>query len=340
MTSVAAGPGGMPPLVREMSEMMYGLVRTQALRVAASLGLADHLAAGRLSGDDLAALTKADPSYLKRVLRFLVSDGLLEKGADGRFALTPRGQLLRSDAPVSAKYGGMFYGSPAVWAAWGKLLDAVLNGTPAFELAHGKPVFEYLSDEPNDLRLFTDFMTEISRPRLAAAASLYDFPDEGLVVDVGGGEGQMLAAVLESRPRLKGLLMDLPEVIATAGATLGGVGIAERCDAIAGDFFEAVPEGGDIYLLSNIIHDWDDERCLVILRNCRRAMRSGTRLVLIDAVMPEENAPFVLAALDLQMLVVTGGQQRTEGEYRALLEPCGFRVLRVAAAGMIEAEAV
>ena len=328
-----------PPHVLEMWNMMYGLVRTQVLNVAASLGLADILADGAKDAKALAEITGTHPESLARVLRCLVSCGLLSRDSEGGYSLTASGELLRRDAPVSGRAGGIFYGSHFIWDAWGSLLENVRTGKTAFELAHGAPVFEYLSTRPDDLRINTEFMTEMAGPRLLAAARSYEFPPSGVVVDVGGGEGAMLMAVLQANPGLKGVLIELPEVIETAREVLKDAGLADRCSLDAGDFFDGVPSGGDIYILSNILHDWDDEHAGRILANCRRAMSSGAKLFIVDAIMPED-PPFTLAALDLQMMVVLGGKQRTEPEYRALIEQEGFRLTKVVPSGMMEAVAV
>jgi hypothetical protein len=330
---------GIPPHVLEMWNLMYGMIRTQVLHVAASLGLADILASGPKDAMALSLVTNTDLDSLRRVLRCLVSCGVLSTDAQGRYSLTPSGELLRSDSSPSSRAGAVFYGSGFIWNAWGRLLENVRTGTTAFELVHGAPVFEYLAAHPEDLRINTEFMTEMTGPRLLAAARSYEFPPAGLVVDVGGGEGAMLTAILQANPGLKGLLFELPEVIEAAKPSLAGSGLADRCRLEAGDFFERVPAGGDIYILSNILHDWDDQHCGVILANCRGAMNTGSRLFIVDAVMPE-NPPFTLAALDLQMMVVLGGKQRTEVEYRELIEPAGFGVTKVVPSGMIEAIAV
>jgi hypothetical protein len=319
---------------------MYGLVRTQALYVAASLGIADLLAEGPQDAVALATATSSHAPSLSRVLRFLAACGLLSKDEDGRYSLTAFGDMLRSDSPLPTRAGAIFYGSPFLWAAWGNLLETVRTGTPGFEIAHGSPLFDYLGSHPEDLRVFTEFMTSMARPRFAGAAAGYQFPDPGLVVDVGGGEGAMMIAILEAHPGLRGILFDLPEVAAKASDSISRAGLAERCIVQSGDFFEQVPDGGDPCILSNILHDWDDEHCRQILTNCHRSMRTGARLLIIDTIMPERDPPFGLAALDLQMMVALGGKQRTESEVRLLLDETGFRLLQSQSQGTLEAEAV
>jgi predicted O-methyltransferase YrrM len=322
----------MPPQVLEMWTMMYGLVRTQVLHVAASLGLADLLAEKPMDTAALAEATGCHAESLARVLRCLVACEVLSRDADGRYALARLGEPLRSG--MMAKAGSVFYGSGFIWDAWGNLLESVRTGKTAFEIAHGAPVFDYLAAHADDLRINTAFMTEMAGRRLDAAVGSFTFPESGLVVDVGGGNGVMLASILDSHPGLTGCLFELPEVAAQAERFLADAGLGDRCRVESGSFLEAVPAGGEVYVLSNILHDWDDEHCRRILHNCRRAMEPGAILVIIDAIMPEQQVPFTLAALDLQMMVVLGGKQRTESEFRALLEPAGFRVVRMTFAGL------
>jgi hypothetical protein len=327
---------GMPPNVAQMKALIYGLFRTQAVHVAAALGVADILAR---EPSDLATLAEATGSHrrsLGRLLRFLVSEGVFSLDSEARFGLTPLGEVLRSDAPISSRHAAIFYGSPSVWAAWGTLGEVIRTGECGFELAHGEPFFSYIDKHESEAAQFNDFMTEMARPRITAAA--YDYSGLGTLIDIGGGQGLTLATILEEHPALTGVLFDLPSVVAEAPALLTAAGVQERCSVAAGDFFEAVPAGGDAYLLSNILHDWDDERCMTILVNCRKAMTTGSKLIIVEAVVPEEPSPMLF--VDLQMMVVVGGVQRTAAEFRELLEPAGFGAMRVMSQGLIEAAAV
>jgi SAM-dependent methyltransferase len=321
-----------------MWNLMYGMIKTQVLNVAASLGLADILAEEAKDASALAQATGTHAESLARVLRCLVACGVLIRDSEDRYSLTSAGKLLRSDSQPGGRAGAIFYGSHFIWDAWGNLLENVRTGKTAFELAHGAPVFDYLSTHPDDLRINTEFMTEMALPRLLAAARSYAFPPSGLVVDVGGGDGAMLVAILEANPGLQGLLFELPEVVEAARSRLESARFDDRYTLKAGSFFDDVPAGGDVYVLSNILHDWDDDHCRRILANCRRAMREGARLFIVDAIMPND-PPFTLAALDLQMMVVLGGKQRTEQEYRAIIQPAGFQITTVVPSGM-EAVAV
>jgi hypothetical protein len=325
----------MPPLVRQMQGEVYGLFRTQSVSVAASLGIADILAQGPASLVALADSTSCHQRSLGRLMRFLVSEGVFALEKDGTFSLTPLGDLLRSDQPVSNRYAAVFYGSPPVWAAWGKLAEVVRTGRSGFELAHGEPMFAYAAAHVEFGALFNDFMSEMARPRLAAAG--YDFAGLKTLVDVGGGDGTTLAAILKDYPELNAVVFDLPAVVSGAAAVLEVAGVADRCRVVSGDFFEAVPEGADAYLLSNILHDWEDPECARILANCRRAMAGGSKLIIVEAVVPEEPSPVLL--VDMQMMVVAGGVQRTASEFKELLQPAGFGSMRVVSAGLIEAVA-
>ncbi|MEZ4503210.1 MAG: methyltransferase [Dehalococcoidia bacterium] len=336
----AAPPaGGPPPLVREMQSMVNGLFRTQALYVAATLGIADLLADGPRDANALASATDAHAPSLDRVLRFLASLGVFTRDPEGRYALTELGELLRSDHPNSARRGAIFYGSPFIYDAWGHLLDSVRTGESAFEVAHGSNLFAYVATDPGALRVNSDYMTEMAGRRSPVAAQ-YRFPEAGLVVDVGGGAGRMLAGILEANLGLRGLLLDRPEVVQAAIATMAAAGLSDRCETVAGDFFEAVPEAGDLYILSNILHDWDDERCATILANCRRAMAPGAKLLVVDGILGDGPAAAFIISIDVQMLAVTGGKQRTEAEFRTLLDPAGFQVTQVTAPFFLEAVAV
>jgi hypothetical protein len=316
--------------------MVYGLFRTQAVSVAASLGIADVLAQGPASLETIAQTTSSHQRSLGRLMRFLVSEGVFSLEEDGRYGLTALGHLLRGDNPASNRHAAIFYGSPAIWAAWGKLGEVVRTGKSGFELAHGEPLFAYTEKDADLAAIFNNFMAEMARPRIGAAG--YNYAGVKTLVDIGGGDGTTLAAILGSFPALSAVLFDLPAVVARAPAVLDAAGVAGRCRVVAGDFFESVPEGGDAYLLSNILHDWDDDHCARILSNCRAAMPAGSKLVIVEAVVSEEPSPVLL--VDMQMMVVAGGVQRTAAEFHALLEPAGFGEMKVVSSGLIEAEAV
>jgi hypothetical protein len=306
-----------------MRQSVYGLVRTQALHVAATLGIADLIADGYADLPSLAKAAQTDARSLGRLLRFLVSEGIFTIDAQQRYALTPSGELLRAGVPGSIRHMAIFYGSEFVWGAWAKLEEGVRSGKTPFELALGQRLFDYLQAHPDHGRIADAYMTEI--PGLHAVAAAHDYSGARTVVDVAGGQGASIAAVLQANPEVRGILFDQASVVATSRAILDAAGVTDRCEVRAGSFFDAVPEGGDVYILSNILHDWGDEDCLRILTTCRCAMRPGAKLLIIEAIVPEGNPQSFVSIVDLQMMVTTGGLQRTKEEFGSLLAATGFR---------------
>ncbi len=301
---------------------------SQSINVAARLGVADHLADGPRHIDELAGAVSAHPRALHRLLRLLADFGVFAEREDGRFTLTSLGELLRSDQERSLRGMVMLLESRFFRDAWTNLIDAVSTGDAAFDLVHGQQLFDYLREHPHDAAVFDQGMSDVSRQLTAAILDVYDFGRFQAVVDVGGGNGALLAAILARNPGARGILYDLPDVAARAGVLLAAAGVADRCDVVEGDFFESVPAGGDAYLLTRIIHDWDDEAALRILDNCRAAMAGDARLLLGEAVLPEGSEPSPARLVDIEMLVI-GGQERTEAEYRHLFEHVGLRLTRV-----------
>ena len=312
-----------------MAEMIYGMINTQMLYVVVQLGIADVLHDGPKSIDQLADSTGADGSSLLRVLRLLASNGVFMETEHGSFALNPSAELLRSDVPGSLAAMATYYGSPWHWAAWGNTLKAVRTGQSAFESVHGTPLFEYLEQHREAAAIFNQHMAAMPFRRQNTAVAAYDFSSKKLVIDVGGGHGAFLISILGANPGLHGLLVDQPSVVAGAKDALAAAGVAERCGCAASNIFEAVPTGGDVYILSNILHDWDDEQSVLILQSCRRAMANDSVLLIRESIVPEGNEPSPAKRVDVMMLVLTGGLQRTESEFRALLEKANFRLVRV-----------
>jgi hypothetical protein len=255
--------------------------------------------------------------------------GVFAEDAEGRFVLTPLAEGLRADAPASMRAFIMMMGEDWHWRAWGELLESVRTGQSAFEHVFGCGLFAYFAARPEAARVFDAAMTSRTDQEKAAVLAAYDWP-AGTIVDVGGGVGALLAAILARRPDAHGVLFDLPHVTTDATERIEQAGVSQRCKVVAGDFFQEVPPGGDLYLLKKIIHDWDDQHALAILRNCRAAIADGGRLLVIEHVLAPGNAPSWGKLLDLQMLVVThGGRERSEAEYRALLRQAGFELERV-----------
>ncbi|MDA4104964.1 methyltransferase [Mycolicibacterium monacense] len=310
-------------------ELATGAWTTAALYTAAKLGIADQLAAGPKHSNDVADRVGADHDGVHRLMRALASCGVLTQHADGSFTLTRVGDALRSDAEGSLRDMVLFIGHPIRWADWGNLEHSVRTGKTAFAELHGRPFFEYLETDPEFAAVFNNAMTASSGVTDEVALGAYDFSGFKLVVDVGGGHGSVLSTILRSAPQARGVLYDLPEVVADAGPTFEAAGVADRASATGGSFMDSVPDGGDLYVMKNIIHDWSDDDAATILRNIRTAMAPGGKLLLIEMVLPERANAFIGLLLDLEMLVAAGGRERTRGEYANLLSRTGFRLTHV-----------
>jgi hypothetical protein len=313
---------------RTLAEMMSGPWIAQAISTVATLGIADHLRDGPLPPSTLAVRVGADPSALYRVLRALASKGVFAEDEEGRFSLTARAEPLRSDVPGSQRAYAMMLGTQWHWRSWGELLHSVRSGKPAFDHVFGQPVFAYYADHPEAQRMAAAALTSRSATENDAIVRSYDFVGRA-VVDIAGGEGSLLAAILSANPDARGTLFERASVLASARSLLEKAAVAGRCALTAGDFFAAVPRGGDVYILKKVIHDWDDARAAAILRNCRAAMGETARLLLIETVVPPGNEPSSAKLLDLLMLVYAGGRERTEAEYRALLAGADLDMLRI-----------
>jgi hypothetical protein len=303
---------------------------SQMIHAAAKLGVADELQAGPKSAEEIAEALRVHAPSLYRLLRALASLGLFEEDDRGRFALTRLGDYLRTDAPESARAFAIVINEPWIHRAWEDLLYSIQTGERAFNHAHGVGFWDYLAQYPDQGALFDSAMSGGSGPRAAALLGARDWRDVGTLVDVGGGNGQLLASVLAAHPSMRGVVFDQEQVVRDAPAVLREAGVADRCQIVGGDFFEAVPSGGDAYILSQIIHDWDDQQALAILRTCRRAMATGKRLLLIEQVIEGRNSPDMAKIEDVNMLVLLGGRQRTADEYAALFRAAGFGFVGVA----------
>jgi hypothetical protein len=317
---------------------------SQALHVTATLGIADLLAAGPRTADDLARATGTHAGALYRLLRAVASVGVLAEDDAGAFALTDLGQFLRADHPRSVHGLAAFAASPTWWGAWQHLRHSVTTGEPAFRHLHGVDPWEYGAQHPDFGDLFDHAMTSLSLQQRDAVVAGYDFAGAPMVVDIAGGHGALLAAILAAHPQARGILFDQPHVVAGAAPLLRAAGVAGRCRVVGGSMFEAVPEGGDVYLLKLILHDWDDAQATAILRTCRRAMLETARVVVVEAVLAPGNAPDPGKISDLTMLVMLGGRNRTEAEFRALYAAAGLHLTRVipttAGVGLIEGQPV
>jgi hypothetical protein len=312
-----------------LGHLVEGFLTTQLLYVAAKLGVADVLAAGPETGETIAAAVDAEPDSLTRILRGLVLEDVLSETEDGRFALTEVGELLRDDARGSLRRAVIARGELYYSAAPGLLLT-VKEGGPAFEHVYGEPFFEYLGRRPEREAAFQGSMAGRSEREAADVVSAYDFTPIGRLVDVGGGQGILLAAILRAAPGLSAILFDRPAAVAEAEERLAMAGVAERCECVGGDFFESVPGGADAYLLSRVLHDWDDGDAGRILATCRRAMTEESLLLIVDAIVPERarDRPGAIR-MDLLMLLLFGTRERTEAEFAQLLAESGFGLTRV-----------
>jgi hypothetical protein len=254
---------------------------------------------------------------------------LFRTDAEGRFALTPLGAVLRSDAPGAVRSTVIALSGTFFWAAWGEVLHSVRTGETGMQKALGMTEYDYLAEHPEDASHFNAAMIGYNADEAAAIVDAYDFPGSGMVVDVGGGSGTLLGTILAANPGLRGVLFERPQVVPEAERNLTVAGVADRCEFVGGDFLQAVPEGGDVYITSHCIHNWDEADCVRILANCRRAMPPRARLLIVDAVIRAGDEPDPAKILDLVMLVVPGGQERSEDEYRILLEKAGLRLTRM-----------
>jgi hypothetical protein len=299
------------------------------LYVAAKLNLADHLAKGPGSADELAGPTGTHAPSLYRFMRTLANLGILTEDARHRFALTPLGDALKTGAPGSARASILTLASDWMSRGLGQLLYSVQTGKSGFEQSLGMPIFDWLARHQEDASLFSQTMVGIHGAEPPAVAAAYDFSAFSTVVDVGGATGHLLTTVLGRYAGPRGILYDLPHVVRDAPALIQTRGLTDRVTIESGSFFERVPDGGDAYLLSHIIHDWSEGQCLTILGHCRRAMKPGSRLLIIEMVLPEGDTPHPGKMLDMMMLVGPGGQERTEQEYGALLGKAGLRLTRV-----------
>jgi SAM-dependent methyltransferase len=310
-----------------LNRMIVGSWVTQAIYVAAEIGIADILAAGPRTAEELARGLRMDGPSLYRVLRALASIDIFREDGEGRFSLTPMGKLLESDAPGSKRSLARMAGAE-FYRSWGGLLPSLKTGGAAFDEVFGKPFFHYMSANPDRWRIYDDAMTGVHDSETIPVLDAYDFTPFETIVDVGGGNGLALAAILRRHPGIRGVLFDLPAVADRAREVVAGAGVSDRCRIEGGDFFDSVPSSGDAYLLRHVIHDWEDGEAIAILKNCRDAMQPGGRVLVVETVIPSGNEPCFGKWLDLMMLVV-GGRERTREQYGDLFSAAGLRLTRV-----------
>jgi ubiquinone/menaquinone biosynthesis C-methylase UbiE len=319
----------MPPQAVLM-QMAMGFIISQAISVASKLYIADHLKDGAKNIEELARLTETNQPALYRLMRALASVGVFFEDEVGNFSLTPLSEFLRSDHSESLRGITHMIGDREHWHAQGNLLHSVKTGEIAFENAFGKPFFPYVQDKPEIARIFDDAMTSLSKTVGNAVATVYDFSDAKTIADIGGGHGQLLSTVLKTNENAKGILFDQPQVVAGANQQLETAGVAERVEIIGGNFFMNIPVEADIYLMKHIVHDWNDEESVSILQNIAKSAKPGAKLLLVESVIEaEKGIPSMSKVMDLNMLAMTSGRERTAAEYAELFEKAGFKLINV-----------
>nr|WP_107909062.1 methyltransferase [Streptomyces chartreusis] len=311
-----------------LQSALYPVV-SRAIYAMTALGIPDILKTSSRSAADLSLTLGVKERYLRQILRLVSTTDLLQTENDGRFSLTESGKFLQSGHPQAAKDFILTLGGPTWYKGLGATLEVLRTERPGIEIANGKPLFEYYASNPEEAESFNRMMVAIHGSEPEAVASAYNFAQTGHVVDIGGGIGGMLTAVLTSSPDNTGTLFDLPHVITAAKEALADSAVSERCQFAEGDFFSAVPEGGDTYLLSHIIHDWDDDDSVRILQNCKDAMNPDGRVILVEFVVPENDDPHLFKILDVMIGICCNGSERTESEYADLARAAGLRLTRV-----------
>ena len=311
-------------------ELLRGFVVAKTLYLAADLGLADLLSDGPLHATDLAARANADVDAVTRVVEALCSVDVFVENGDGRYGLGPLGHALRTGVRGSVRNWVLANGGP-IFRAFADAGHTVRTGRPAYEVTYGTGFFEFLEHHPDERAVFDAAMDDRSRQAAEALVEAYDFDGVGTVVDVGGGSGTLLKVILERHRGIDGVLFDRPEVVEAAAEGVARAGLDARCRLVGGSFFEAVPTGGDLYVLSWILHDWQDAEAATILRACRRAMTPGSRLLVLEAILPPGHEPHISRFGDIVMLVALGGRERTLAAYEGLLAASGFRLERTIA---------
>lgn len=308
-----------PPHI-QLSQMISSYWVAQSIYVVSKLNIADLLKENKsLSCEKLAQLTKTNPSALYRLMRGLSSVGIFAESDFQHFIMTPLAEYLCSDNPQSMKATAIMLGESPHYQAWAEMLYSIKTGKPAFDKVFGMGVFDYFKSHPEDAEIFENSMSSFSYTEEKAILSAYDFSAFKTIVDVGGGYGEMLGSILEKYPSSQGILFDEEYVINNCQKTLEKHGILDRCQAISGSFFEEIPLGGDVYMLKHIIHDWDDERAIKILKNCHNALDNNSKILVMEMIVNDRNLPSAAKMLDLNMLVMCqGGKERTKEEFQQL----------------------
>jgi len=330
--SESAERPAMPPQML-LYQMAIGHYLSRALHVIAKLGVADLLSAGARGVEELAKATETHPPSLRRVMRLLASVGVFEEKENGGFALTALGECLRADVPGSSRAMVLLFAGIGIQDSWKDLEWCVRTGEPAYRKRGAADAFAEMAKDPAQAANFDAAMADFTKMTAVAVAAAYDFTPLGTIVDVGGGNGALLLGILKAYAHLQGVVADRPDVVERAKKEIAASGLGARCRAVAIDFFREVPGGADAYVLKHVIHDWDDERARTILANCHRVVPPNGRLLLVEGVYPPriDGSPESrgAAANDVNMLVSTGGRQRSEAEFRSLYSAAGFRLTRI-----------
>lgn len=312
-----------------MMQLMSGFWISRGIYVAAKLGVADYLHDGDKTAAELAAATNTNADSLYRVLRMLATVGIFEQKGEESFALTPLSETLLTDSPASLRGYAIAEMGEVHYDAWGNIMHSVKTGEIAFDNHFGMNVWQYFERDKEKAENFNKYMASSSEAISQAIVEAYDFSESQKLVDVGGGLGGMISAILKANNHLSGVLFDAPSVIEKSREFLKGAGVSERCETIGGDFFDAVPDGGDVYTMRWIIHDWEDSKSITILKNIRSVMPANGKLLLFETVVPPDSQPHFSKFMDLIMLTMTGGRERTENQYKSLLAKAGFKLTRV-----------
>ena len=325
-----------------LKSMIDGYRLSQMIHVVAKLHIAELLAAGPMTIDELAGATRAHSESLRRILRALASFGIFSEDRDGSFRLSPLATHLQEGVPGSQWAFAASIGEPWWWSPWGRLLHSVQTGQAAFNFVYGEGIFEYLRRNDAASASFNEHMRAMTEAEAQGIVAAYDFSQSRLIADIGGGLGALLFAILKSQPEVRGILFDDASVVVEAQARFGNLEVGQRCSFVAGSFFLSIPTGADTYLLKDILHDWDDQHAIEVLDKLRVAMPSRSKLLVIERLIAPDNQPSASKALDIVMLVLTGGKERTREQYRDLLASVGFHLRRVidASQGMSLMEAI
>lgn len=317
-----------PPAEDVLINLAFSALTTQALYVAAKLGIADLIAEEQKTAAELAAATDTHERSLYRVLRSLASNGIFQEVSPKVFANTSVSQALRADAPNSVRNGMIFMGESWHYNVWSNMMHSVKTGKSAWEKTHGAEVFDWFANKPGEAEIFNNAMTDMSVAIASLIVESYDFSGVETLADIAGGHGYLLAQILKANPNLSGILFDVAPVIAGSGEMLEKEGVKDRVETVSGDFFQKVPSA-DAYIMKHIIHDWDDERSVSILKNIHAAMNDNGKVLIVETVVPEGNEPHYSKLLDLEMLASPGGIERTAEEYSELLAQAGFRLTKI-----------